>query len=169
LEKKKLAQEESHTQWLRKAETAVAKGQDALARAALERALSHRRMAEALAEQCADQSAESDTLRSTYSRLQQKLVETQAQVDILAAQLRRNRAMQKVAAAQAEVQSGARPVRLAPLRSKVDEAGSHGRAARTMVEIGSAESLEERFTNTEKNDQVEALLMELKERQRHLS
>jgi phage shock protein A len=168
LEKKKLAQQELHAQWLRKAEAAVAKGQEGLAREALERALSHQRMAQALAEQCEDQTAESDTLRSTYSRLQQKLAETQSHVDILAAQLRRNRAMQKVAVAQAEVQSGARPARLAPLKSKVDETGSHGRAARTMVDIVSAESLEDRFTTTEKNDQVEALLMELKERQRHL-
>jgi phage shock protein A len=169
LEKKKLAQEESHSQWLRKAEVAAAKGQDGLAREALERALSHQRMAEALAQQCEDQGAESDTLRSTYSRLQQKLAETQSQVDILAAQLRRNRAMQKVAAAQAEVQRGARPAGLAPLKSKVDETGSHGRAARTMVDIVSAESLEDRFTTTEKNDQVEALLLELKERRRELS
>jgi phage shock protein A len=168
LEKKRLSQEELHSQWLRKAEASVSKGQDGLAREAVERALSHQRMAEALKQQCEDQSAEAETLRSTYSRLQQKLAETQSQVDILSAQLRRNRAMQKVAAAQAEVQIGTRGVRLAPLKSKVDETGSQGRAARTMVEIVSAESLEERFTGTEKDDQVEALLMELKERQRHL-
>ena len=168
LEKKKNAQEESHTQWLRKAEAAVTKGQDALAREALERALSHKRMAEALAHQCDDQAAESETLRSTYSRLQQKLAETQSQVDILAAQLRRNRAIQKAAAAQAQVQEGGRGARLTPLKAKVDETGSDGRAARTMLDIVSAATLEERFTGTEKNDQVEALLLELKERQGRL-
>jgi phage shock protein A len=168
LEKKKTEQEEVQAQWVRKAEAAVAKGQDGLARTALERALSHQRMAEGLAQQCADQSAEAETLRSTYSRLQQKLAETQARVDILAAQLRRNRAMEKVATAQAKLQEGSRGAKFGPLKSKVDEAGSSGRAARTMLDISAAESLEERFTSGEQSDQIEALLLELKERQPRL-
>jgi phage shock protein A len=168
LEKKKTEQEEAHAQWLRKAEAAVAKGQDDLARTALERAVSHQRLAEGLAQQCADQGAEADTLRATYSRLQQKLTETQARVDILAAQLRRNRAMEKVATAQSRLQEGSRGAKFGPLKSKVDEAGSSGRAARTMLDIAAAESLEERFTSGEQSDQIEALLLELKERQPRL-
>lgn len=168
LEKKKTEQEEAHALWVRKAEAAVAKGQDDMARTALERALSHKRMAEGLAQQCADQSGEAETLRSTYSRLQQKLAETQARVDILAAQLRRNRAMEKVATAQAKLQEGSRGAKFGPLKSKVDEAGSTGRAARTMLDISAAESMEERFTSGEQSDQIEALLLELKERQPRL-
>ncbi|HEX9198295.1 MAG TPA: PspA/IM30 family protein, partial [Acidobacteriaceae bacterium] len=53
--KKKTDQETARAQWLRKAELAVAKQQDDLARAALERALSHQRMAEGLAQQHTDQ------------------------------------------------------------------------------------------------------------------
>ena len=166
--KKKTEQEEAHAQWLRKAETAVARGQDDLARGALERSLSHQRMAEGLAHQHADQAAEADALRAAYTRLQQKLQETQAGVDILAAQLRRNRAVQKATAAQAAIQEGSHAAKLAPLKLKVDQTASHGRAARTMLNVVTPESLDDRFTSGEQHDQIEALLLELKERKTHL-
>jgi phage shock protein A len=165
---KKTEQEEAHAQWQRKAEAVVAKGQDDLARAALERALSHRHMAESLAHQYADQSAEADTLRGAYTRLQQKLQETQSSVDILAAQLRRNRAIQRATAAQTAIQEGSHGSKLSPLKLKVDQTASHGRAARTMLDAVTPESLDERFTSGEQSDQIEALLLELKERQTRL-
>jgi hypothetical protein len=52
-------------------------------------------MAEGLAEQHTDQTAEADTLRVAYTRLQQKLTETQTRVELLVTQLRRNRASQR--------------------------------------------------------------------------
>jgi phage shock protein A len=163
--KKKQEQETLHSQWLRKAEMAVAKQQDDLARAALERALSHQRMAEGLAEQHADQTAEADTLRGAYSRLQQKLSETQARVELLTTQLRRNRAAQKASAA---LENGGTQMKLARLAARADEAGSRNHAARTMIAVASAETLDERFATMEQNDQIEALLLELKERQPRL-
>ena len=106
LEKKKTEQQESHAQWLRKAEFAVARQQDDLARAALERALSHQRMVEGLAQQHDDQTAEVETLRGAYTRLQQKLTETQGRVELLIAQLRRNRAVERASAAQSMLENG---------------------------------------------------------------
>jgi phage shock protein A len=166
--KKKTGQETLHAQWLRKAELAVAKQQDDLARAALERALSHQRMAQALAEQHTDQTAEADTLRAAYSNLQQKLNETQARVELLTAQLRRNRTVQKANAARAMLDSGTAQSRLARLAAKVDEGTSRNHAARTLMAIASSETLDERFATLEQNDQIEALLLELKERQPRL-
>jgi phage shock protein A len=166
--KKKTEQETAHAQWLRKAELAVAKQQDELARAALERALSHQRMAEGLAQQHSDQTAEAETLRGAYSRLQQKLTETQGRVELLITQMRRNRASQKAAAAQGLLDSGVAQARLARLSAKVDEGGSRNHAARTMLAIASSETLDERFSTLEQNDQIEALLLELKERQPRL-
>lgn len=167
--KKKTDQETARAQWLRKAELAVAKQQDDLARAALERALSHQRMAEGLTQQHTDQTAEADTLRAAYNRLQQKLTETQGRVELLTTQLRRNRAAQKANAAQAMLDSGSAQRKLAQLTAKVDEADSRNQAARTLLAIASSETLDERFSTLEQNDQIEALLLELKERQPQLS
>ena len=167
--KKKTEQEELHTQWLRKAELAVGRQQDDLARAALERALSHQRMAEGLAQQHTDQTADADTLRGAYTRLQQKLTETQARVELLTAELRRNRAVQKANAAQTMLEAGMSQSKLARLSAQVDEVGSRNHAARTLLAVASSESLDERFAAIEQNDQVEALLLELKERQPRLA
>jgi phage shock protein A len=167
--KKKSEQEAAHAQWLRKAELAVGKQQDDLARAALERALSHQRMAEGLAEQHTDQTAEAETLRAAYTRLQQKLTETQARVELLTTQLRRNRATQKANAARAMLDSGQTQAKLARLTAKVEENGSRNHAARAMLAIASSETLDERFATMEQDDQIEALLLELKDRQPRLA
>jgi phage shock protein A len=166
--KKKTEQETLRAQWLRKAELAVGKQQDDLARAALERALSHQRMAEGLAEQHTDQSADADTLRAAYQRLQQKLTETQSRVELMSTQLRRNRAVQKANTVQAMLDSGMAQRKLQRLSAKVDEADSRNQAARTLLAVASSETLDERFATLEQNDQIEALLLELKERQPQL-
>ena len=167
--KKKTEQESSHSQWLRKAELAVSKQQDDLARAALERALSHQRMAEGLAQQHTDQTAEAETLRGAYTRLQQKLAETQSRVELLSMQLRRNRAVQKANSAHAALANGSTEAKLARLSAKVDETESRNHAARTLLAVATSETLDERFATIEQNDQIEALLLELKERQPLLS
>jgi phage shock protein A len=167
--KKKTEQETLRAQWLRKAELAVGKQQDDLARAALERALSHQRMAEGLAEQHTDQTAEADTLRAAYTRLQQKLTETQSRVELMSTQLRRNRAVQKANTAQAMLDSGMAQRKLQRLSAKVDEVDSRNQAARTLLAVASSETLDERFATLEQNDQIEALLLELRERQPQLA
>jgi phage shock protein A len=164
LKQKKTDQAEVCALWQRRASTAVAKGQDDLARAALERVLSHQRITETLEQQYADQVAEADTLRGAYTRLQQKLQETQASFEILSAQLRRNRAIQRATVAQTAIQDGTRASRLAPLKLKVDETSSQGHAARTLLHATTLESLDEQFRSEEQGDQIEALLLELKER-----
>jgi phage shock protein A len=145
LGRKKADQETEQTQWLRKAELAVAKGQDDLARAALERALSHQRLADGFAEQLADQTSEADSLRAAYARLQSKLTETRNQVELLVVQLR-----------------------LAALQATAAEGAAQGHAARTMLAVASADTLDERFHTLERNDEIESLLLEIKQRQPRL-
>ena len=167
--KKKTEQEDLQSQWVRKAELALARQQEDLARAALERSLSHKRLAEGLAQQHEDQTAETETLRSAYSRLQQKLTETQSRVELMTTQLRRSRTLKKAATAQAMLQNGSSQSKLARLSSKVEQAENDSLTARTMLAVASAESLDERFATIEQQDEVEALLLELKERQPRLS
>ena len=169
LKQKKTEQDEAIAVWQRRAEAAVAKGQDDLGRAALERVLSHQRMAEGLAQQYSDQTAEADALRSAYSRLQQKLQDTQHAFEILVAQLRRNRAVQRATHAHGALLEASRPAKLAALKAKVDETASAGHAARSMLTLATPETLEEGFANNEQTEKIDALLLELKERQKRLN
>lgn len=162
--KKQTEEETARAQWLRKAELAVSRQQDDMARAALERALSHQRMAEGLAQQHADQTAEAETLRGAYGRLQQKLTETQAQVELLVTQLRRNRAAQRFNAAQMMVESGSADRKLRNIAAKVKEVQDQNQISRTLLGIASVETLDDRFSTMERNEEVEALLLELKEK-----
>ena len=162
---KKNAQSESRQQWVRKAELAVAKGQDDLARAALERAVSHGRMAEALAQQHADQTSEADNLRGAYTRLETKLNETRGRVELLTLQLRRNRAAQKAAATAAALPGTSAQTRLTHLQATAAAGEARNHAARILLAISSAENLDERLESIQQNDEIESLLHELKQRQ----
>src|ERR671924_2294027 len=63
LEKKQKENEEKATEWMRKAEMAVDKKQDDLARAALERVESYRDLSAGFAQQVRDQKAQVDNLK----------------------------------------------------------------------------------------------------------
>src|SRR5580692_8595553 len=63
LEKKQKESEDSEQQWLRRSEMAVDKGDDGLARAAIERAMSYKTTVESFRQQVEDQKSQVDTLR----------------------------------------------------------------------------------------------------------
>ena len=89
LEKKRAEHEQQAGDWRRKAELAVQKGQDDLARAALERALSHDQLVKGFTNQAEDQKHEADSLRQALHKLEQKLSETRAHSEMLIAEHRR--------------------------------------------------------------------------------
>src|SRR5689334_11613138 len=99
LTKKQKDNESKIAEWMRKAELAVDKHDDALARAALERADGCRQIAQALDEQLADQKTQVETLRIAYRKLEDKLQEARSKCDLLIAQHRRSRAVRKAAEA----------------------------------------------------------------------
>src|SRR5947209_17289171 len=74
LERKLKENEENHQQWLRRAEMAVDKKDDALARAAVERAMTHQSMSESFRQQVEDQKAQVENLKQALLKLQQKLL-----------------------------------------------------------------------------------------------
>ena len=63
LAKKQKENEEKNAEWVRKAELAVDKKQDDLARGALERSLSYKALAESFAQQVADQTVQVENLK----------------------------------------------------------------------------------------------------------
>lgn len=169
LERKAREQEEAATGWHRKAELAVGKGDDALARAALERALTHENMHAAFQAQVVDGKAESEALRSTYTRLQGKLVETQAQCELLIAQHRRAQMVSRATSARAGAENGTgsalRSKTLSRVKSHIGNAEAQNHAANALMP---GDSLEDRFAAIEREQQVEQLLNDLKSKQNRL-
>src|SRR5215471_4514964 len=100
LEKKKKDNAEKHAEWMRKAELAVDKRDDELARAALERAMSFQQLADSFDQQITDQQTQVESLKAALKKLELKLSEAKAKADLLIAQHRRTRAVSKAADAQ---------------------------------------------------------------------
>jgi phage shock protein A len=164
LDKKRTEHEATAADWKRKAELAVAKQQDELARAALERSLSHQQMGEGFARQLAEQSAEADSLRATYAKLQGKLKETESQCEMLVAQHRRARMVGKATAARnaAEGSTVSRTSPLGRFKARIQNAEAENHAGKTLLE---GDTLDDKFHVLERDEQVERLLGELKEKQ----
>jgi phage shock protein A len=162
LEKKKKEHDSASEEWHKKAELAVSKGKDDLARGALERALSHEQMATGFAQQLEDQAAEADSLRSALRKLDQKLAETRSRCEILIAQHRRARVVSKANQARQKVDSTQKNSGIDRLRLQV--AGAESENAATHELLG-GDSLDDRFASLEREEQIEGLLRDLKERQ----
>lgn len=160
LEKKRNEQQNHSADWRRKAELAVNKGQDDLARAALERALSHDQLVSGFAAQAEDQKHEADNLRQALRKLEQKLGETRAHCEMLMAEHRRAKIVGKATKARQLVGNGQEQT-IGRMRTKVHVKSAENAAA---SEILSPETLEEKFKSLESEDQVEVMLRELKSR-----
>src|SRR5512140_1292505 len=79
---------EKAAEWVRKAELAVDKHSDDLARAALERSMGFQKLAETFQEQEGDQKTQAENLKSILLKLEQKLAEAKTKRDLLIAQHR---------------------------------------------------------------------------------
>jgi len=159
LNKKCKEHEESAAEWQRKAELAVKKANDNLARAALERSLSHKQMAAGFAQQREDQKTEAETLKNALRKLEQKLTETRSRCEMLIAQHRRARIVGKAQQARQKIDNKGRSVDMHSLRTRI--AGSEANNA-AHKELFEDDSLEDRFAILEREEQIEVLLRELK-------
>jgi phage shock protein A len=158
LEKKQQENSAKALEWLRKAELAIDKGDDDLARAALERHKSAERTAASFEEQVGDQRTQVAALKTALAKLEQKLAEAHAKSDLLMAQHRRARALGKATDAQLAVggRSSVRTFDRMQDRVVHNEAVSQAKAA--MV----ADDVDERFERLEREDDVERMLADLK-------
>jgi phage shock protein A len=158
LEKKKKENEDAAADWRRKAELAVDKKQDDLARAALERSLSCDDLAKSFAQQVADQKVEVDNLKNALNKLEAKLSEAQSKSDLLIAQHRRARALNKAHDARIAIGDGSKAAAYDRMKSRVlhDEA-----VAQAKSELNT-DTIDDRFAAMEKEEAIDKLLAEIK-------
>jgi phage shock protein A len=158
LEKKAQESTERAAEWLRKAELAVQKDQDDLARAALERHKSAERTTESFEQQVEDQRAQVATLKSALGKLEQKLSEAHARSDMLLAQHRRARALGRASDAQIAIgdRSTVRTFERMKEKVTVHEAASQAKA--DLVTDG----VDARFAALERDEEIDRMLAELK-------
>jgi phage shock protein A len=165
LEKKQKENEEKIAEWTRKAEMAVAKQQDDLARAAIERSLHYKQLTESFAQQVADQRLQVETLKTALNKLQQKLEEAHSKSDMLMAQHRRARTLDRAADAQNGADNADHAATFDRMKHKVLREEAIGQAKTELLEE-SAATMEDRFAQLEKEDEINRILGELKSKRR---
>jgi len=158
LEKKQKESTDKVAEWMRKAELAVDKKEDDLARASLQRVESYRELSENFTQQVADQKAQVENLKSALRKLEQKLTEAEARADVLVAQQRRARAVSKASDARIAMGDSSKAATFDRMKRKV----AHSEAvSEAKSEIAGA-NIDDRLAALEKEDRIEQLLAELK-------
>jgi phage shock protein A len=160
LEKKQKENQDRATEWMRKAELAVDKKHDDLARTALERSMTYKQLADGFAQQIADQRAQVENLKSALRKLEQKLAEAESKADMLVAQHRRARALNKASDARIAMGDGSKVAAFDRMKRKV----MHSEAVSQATSEMAADNVEDRLAALEKEDEIDKLLAEMKTR-----
>ncbi|HET9182646.1 MAG TPA: PspA/IM30 family protein [Candidatus Angelobacter sp.] len=160
LEKKQKENEEKIADWTRKAELALDKNQEDLARAAVERSLQYKQLKESFTQQAADQKLQVETLKNALNKLQEKLQEARAKSDMLIAEHRRARTLEKAADARVPGDGHNPAAAFERMQSKVMRQSAIGQAKTEMLDRST--SIEDRFAQLEKEDEINRILTELK-------
>ena len=162
LEKKLKENEDTGNDWMRKAERAVDKSEDDLARAALDRYQTSLRLAQSYREQVDDQNAQVATLKGALQKLEQKLDEAKSKRDLLLARHRRSVALGKAARAQTAMGDGSKSVTFDRLKDRVHHSESVATAEVELI----ADDAGERLTRMDRDVEIDRLLADLKNRRR---
>jgi phage shock protein A len=160
LHKKHAENLEKEADWLRRAELAVGKTEDDLARAALDRSLSSKQMAENFRQQADDQTVQVENLKSALSKLEQKLLEARAKSDVIIAQHRRARALNKAGDARMAMGDDSSAHAFDRMRDKVQRAEAMSQAKAELL----GDNVEDKLAALEKQDAIEQMLAEIKTR-----
>jgi phage shock protein A len=160
LEKKLREQEDLGKDWLRKAEIAVDKTQDDLARAALDRYQTTLRLTQSFQEQVNDQKAQVETLKNALIKLEQKLEEAKSKREVLLARHRRSIALDKAAKAQVSIGDGSKSASFDRLKTRVN----HTEATATAEIELLSDDITEKLNRLDRDTEVERLLADLKNR-----
>ncbi len=158
LEKKLRENEDAGRDWMRKAELAVEKQQDDLARAALDRFQTSQKLALSYREQVDDQKLQVETLKNALIKLEQKLDEAKAKRDLFLARHRRGVALGKAARAQSAIGDNSRSAAFDRLQDHVNHTEA---VASAEVELFN-ENAGDRLARLDRDSEVERLLTEIK-------
>jgi phage shock protein A len=156
LENKQKENLDRQKDWVRKAELALEKGEEDLARVALERSLTHESAAHNFSQQIEDQSHQVSVMRDALNKLEQKMAETKAKSDLLIAQHRRARVLERSGVAVSQDMKN--DATFDRMREKVGESEAMGLGYATLLE----DNAEKRLAALDRADKVEQLLTELK-------
>jgi len=162
LEKKHLEAAENERQWMRRAELALDKKDDALARAALERSMSYKNMAESFRQQVEDQKVQVENLKTALLKLQQKLAEAESKSDMLIAQHRRSRTMRNANNASSTINTDSNAAAFDRMKSKVHRTEATAQATAELLN----DDVGEKFAAMEKQEEIDRLLADLKAKRR---
>jgi phage shock protein A len=160
LDKKLRENEQSGKEWMRKAELAVDKSQDDLARAALERFQTAQRLTLSFREQVDDQKAQVETLKMALHKLEQKLDEAKSKRELLLARHRRSVSMSKAARAQSLLGDRSKSATFDRLTDRVHHSEAVAIAEVEILDDDTAEKLNRLDRDTE----VDRLLADIKTR-----
>ncbi len=145
-------------EWQSKAELAVEKGDDDLAKQALARRNSYTQTAQGLQEQWQAQSAQVQTLKDALRQLETKVSEAEAKKDLLIARSRRARAEETVQKTLSGVRGVGAMSDFERLEEKVEQQEARA-AAYTDI---STDTLDQKFATLEQESEVDRQLRELK-------
>jgi phage shock protein A len=158
LEKKREECIQEGRDYVRRAEMAVSKQNDALARTAIERSLDAKKRLESYEQQVADQKVQVENLKSALAKLNSKLADARAKSDVLIAKHHRARAAAKAAEAHMNVDANSASTAWDRMKQKVNHAEAVGRAQADLL----GDNVEDQFSAMEKHDEIERLLADLK-------
>lgn len=144
--------------WMRKAELAVDRGEDGLAKRALERHNTALRTAELFAEQADEHKKDVELFRETLVKLEAKLREAEGKKVLILTQHRAARARARAGQAAHEATGSAPTAALGRMEDKVREETARGTALFEMTD----DDLEATFAHMERAEQLERQLSELK-------
>src|SRR5437762_4002517 len=158
LRKKHQENVDKHAEWMRKAEMAVDKKQDDLARVAIERAVGYKKLADEFLEEIDNQKSQVENLKSALGKLERKLGEAQAKSELLLAQHRRSRALNKASQARMAVTDQSKLATFDRMKNKVqgEEAMSHA-----LAEMA-GDSVDDKLVALDRDDEIDRLLSEIK-------
>jgi len=160
LEKRYQDNQAKADEWQRKAELAVERGQDDLAKEALTRRRTFQETADGFKQQYTEQAAQVEQLKEALAQLEAKIQEAQTKKDLLIARSRRAKTETNIRKTLAGVDAGGALSEFERMEEKVQEDEARAKAYAEL----DTDTLDTRFRNMEQEDSVNRELEELKAR-----